>query len=247
MHWNTAITDVQAEKECIRGYDLQELIQKKSFVETIFLLLRGELPNENETRMLNAIFTAAIDHGPGTASGMTVRIVAAAKNSLHTSVAAGILAMGERHGSSIEGAAKFFQEHIGEQDIESWIKKMKERKERVPGYGHAVLTHDRRADGMFTMARETGFYGRHCLFAVEVGEILNTASSKKLPMNVDGAMAAILSDMGFPWDIMKGFFIIARVPGLVAHAYEEMTEGDGLRRLAEDDVHYTGQKERSLQ
>ena len=40
MQWKTAISHVENGKELIRGYDLKELIHKKSFVETIFLVLK---------------------------------------------------------------------------------------------------------------------------------------------------------------------------------------------------------------
>ena len=89
-------------------------------------------------------------------------------------------------------------------------------------------------------------YGKHCDFAEAVGKSLNAISSKKLPLNVDGAMAAIISDMGFDWRLAKGFFIIGRVPGLAAHVYEEKTAGDGIRRLAEDAAEYVGPGERSI-
>ena len=69
-------------------------------------------------------------------------------------------------------------------------------------------------------------------------------SSKPLPLNVDGAMAAIISDMGFDARCAKGFFIIGRVPGLVAHIFEEMTGEHGLRRLSEDETIYEGVPER---
>ncbi len=246
MKFKTSITNLNRGEEVIRGYAMKDLMQQKSFAEAIYLILRGELPNETEAKMFNAILTAAIDHGPGTVSALTARIVASAKNSLHTAVAAGILAMGERHGSAIEGAAKFFQEHADDADIDSLIKKMKEQKIRLAGYGHAILADDHRASQLLAVARELGFYGKHCASAEAVGKSLNAISSKKLPLNIDGAMAAILSDMGFPWDVMKGVFIIARVPGLVAQVYEEMTGDAGLRRLSEDDIEYVGEANKTL-
>lgn len=246
MKVTTAITDINEEKEYIRGYSLDQLMQKKTFVETIFLLLKGELPTEKQTVVLNALFTAAIDHGPGTASAQTVRIVASAKNSLHTSVAAGILAMGERHGSAIEGAAIFFQEYAHTRDIVTLAKTMKEQKVRVPGYGHSFLEEDHRSATLFTIAKEQGIHGAHCAFAEQFHQEINTIFSKKLALNIDGAMAAVLLDMGFDTRIMKGFFMIARVPGLVAHAYEEMVDDSGIRRLDQDDIVYTGPQERSF-
>lgn len=246
MQWKTSISHVANNHEIIRGYDLSDLINKKSFVETIYLILKGELPNEPQTRMLNALFTAAIDHGIGVSSAMTARTVVSTGNSLHTALAAGILSLGTLHGSAIEDATNFFQENIGVDEVDELVKKMKEQKIRLPGYGHKILTHDERSVALFTVAKETKIYGQHCELAEKVGTALNKISSKPLPLNVDGAMGAIISDMGFDWRLAKGFFIIGRVPGLVAHVYEEMTSDNGLRRLAEEEAEYLGPTSREL-
>lgn len=246
MKWSTAITDVRENKELVRGYDLGELIQKKSFVEVIYLVLRGELPSANETRMLNALFTACIDHGVGVSSALVSRLVVSTGNSLHTALASGILAFGTLHGSAVEDAAYFFQKYKNESDIGGFVKELREKKVRIPGYGHKVLEDDPRTESIFAVARDTGIYGTHCVFACAVRDALNAVSSKKLPLNVDGALAAVLLDMGFDPRLTKGFFIIGRVPGLVAHIHEEMTAGPGLRRLTEDETEYVGKEERDL-
>ena len=232
MQWKTAITKITDQGEIIRGHNLHELIREKSFVEVIFLLLRGEMPSAKETRMLNALFTACIDHGVGTPSATVARMVASTGNSLHTSLAAGIQTMGELHGGAIEGAAKFFQENKNS-NPESLVKELKEKKVRIPGYGHRVLSKDHRSVALFEVATETGFNGNHCTFALAVEDALNKISSKPLPLNIDGAMAAVLSDMGFDWKMTRGFFIIGRVPGLVAQVYEQMMSGEGMKRLGE--------------
>jgi citryl-CoA lyase len=216
------------------------LIAEHSFVEVIFFILRGEMPSKKESAMLNAMLIAAIDHGTGTASAMTARIVASAKNGMHAALAAGILAMGDLHGGAIEGAAKFFQEHKGEADVPALLARMKDAKERIPGYGHAVLTRDERSELLFSLAKKNGCYGEHCAFAESVGKSLNAISSNVLPLNIDGAMAAILLDLGFDWRLTRGVFVIARMPGLVAHVYEEMTQGEGVLRLSEDAISYIG-------
>ena len=59
-------------------------------------------------------------------------------------------------------------------------------------------------------------------------------------------MAAIISDMGFDWRMARGFFIIGRVPGLVAQVYEEMTSGGGLRRIDESEIEYTGEENKKI-
>lgn len=246
MKWTSAITDVQKGKELVRGYDLHDLIQQKSFVEVIYLVLRGELPDERSTKMMNAIFTACVDHGIGVSSALAARLVVSTGNSLHTALASGILAFGTLHGSAVEDAAYFFARHADTVEVTNLVKDLKSQKIRIPGYGHKVLEHDPRSDALFDVARQTGFYGKHCELAMIVRESLNEISSKKLPLNVDGALAAILLDMGFDPKIAKGFFIIGRVPGLIAHIYEEMQQENGLRRLTEDEAEYTGQPERAV-
>ena len=76
-------------------------------------------------------------------------------------------------------------------------------------------------------------------------ELFETAG-KKLPINVDGAIAAVISDMGFDWRLGKGFFIISRVPGLVAHAYEERSLGKPMRRLGNTNYEYNGPEPREI-
>ena len=246
MKFQTAITHITPEGERIRGYELAELAQQNSFAKAIWLLLRGEMPSVAEAKMFSALLTMAIDHGPGTASAQVTRIVASAKTSVQAAVAAGILSMGERHGGAIEGAAKFFAANHTVADVASLVKDLKDKKVRIPGYGHAILTHDARSTALLDLARELNLHGPHAAFAEKVQLELNQISSKPLPLNIDGSMASILLDLGFASQALTGVFIIARVPGLVAQANEEMTNDVGLRRLSEDEIEYTGPAPRKL-
>lgn len=238
MKFTTSITKISDGKESIRGIALSELVEKHSFIETIFLLLRSKLPNEKEVRMMNALLTAAIDHGPGTASALAARVSASAKNDVHASVAAGILGMGQRHGMAIEGVAKFLEENVSTNDVSSLVKELKAKKMRVSGYGHAILSHDERSDMLFAVARQCNVYSKYSAFAEAFGQELNAQSSKSVPLNIDGAMAAIFLDMGFSVSMMGGLFIIARIPGLVAQVIEERGSDEGLRRLDENEIVY---------
>lgn len=242
MHFKTSITNITSEgKEFVRGFDLEELAKSSNFGEAIFLLLMGKKPNENESKMWNAILVMAIDHGPGTASALTARISASAKNSVHSSLAAGLLGLGERHGLAIDGSMKFFLEHKNVLDLQALLQTMKEQKKYVPGYGHKILSVDSRAKALLEIAKETGFYKEHCIFAQRVEDTLKNTSSKALPLNIDGAMAAVLCDMNIDSTLAKGIFMIARVPGLVAHIVEEIKNDEGIRRLEPEDIEYIGE------
>jgi len=242
MKFKTALTNVQRDgTEILRGHKLGDLARNRGFVETIYLLLKGELPSEAHRKMFDAILTSVVDNGPAVASAMCARISASSKNPLHASVAAGILGLGDRHGVVIEPAMKFFYENINEQNLTGLLTKMKEQKKYAPGFGHKIFEADPRTQWLMEVARENNIFGKYCEFALKVEETLNSISSKKLPLNADGAIAAILCDMGFDQRMGNGVFVIARTAGLVAHVVEEVTNDEGIRRIEPEEIEYIGQ------
>jgi citrate synthase len=51
-----------------------------------------------------------------------------------------------------------------------------------------------------------------------VGEALARAKGKQFPINIDGALAALLLQLRFSSVVGNAVFILGRLPGLVAHA-----------------------------
>jgi citrate synthase len=93
---------------------------------------------------------------------------------------------------------------------------------------------------LFTLAEEAGAAGEFIRIARECEEVLKGQTGKLLPINVDGAIAAVLCELGIPSDIGNAFFIIARVPGLVAHIHEEKTRMKPMRKIHPEDFEYDG-------
>jgi len=241
MKIKTSITDIQDGKEIVRGHELASLMRNNSFSEIIFLILQSRLPSDDELKMFDAILGSIIDHGPAVASALAARISASAGNSMHSALAAGILGFGSRHGVAVEDAMKFLQTNASktQDELRELLADMKQKKEYVPGFGHKLFTeNDPRSVALFDIAGETNFYGKHCEFVHTLYTAINESSSKLLPINIDGAIAAILSDMGFDARLGKGIFIIGRIPGLVAHVYEEMIHDVGIRRLEQDEIEF---------
>jgi len=246
--WRTAISWHFDKEAYVRGYKLQDLVKNLTFSEAIYLVLKGELPKENEAKMLDAIFVSLVEHSIAPPSVIAARAVASGGNSLHVGVGAGILAFGEFHGGALEGAMKFLQENV-DKNPEEVVKAYLERGIRIPGYGHRYYKEfDPRSKVLLDLAKELGFYGKYVKFALEVEKAIEKIKGKKLILNVDGAIASIVSEMGFDYRLGKGFFIIGRTPGLVAHVYEELTtEKPFSKRLnEEEEVEYLGEKPREL-
>ena len=245
--WKSAITGHFEGIPHVRGYKLTEMIKKLSFTQSIWLLLKGELPNEKEEAMMSAILVASIDHGVEAPSTTVARITASCGVPLSTAVATGVAAIGDSHGGAIEQAAKTFQEIVekGKSSAEI-VEKARFKGERIPGYGHRVYDTDPRTSALLEVATKNGFKGKYIDIALEIEKELEKAVGKKLCLNIDGITAALMSEMGFDWRLGKGFFIIGRVVGLVAHVYEEQTREKPVRRVSEEDVSYDGPGKREL-
>ena len=239
MHVSTRISRITKEAETLRGHALTDLIAGRSFTETAWLALRGEFPSKDQLALFDAALVAAVDHGPAPASSIVARVVASAGNDVHTSLAAGLLAQGTLHGGAIEGAARFLAAHADAPDMDAVVRQEKEAGRRIPGFGHKLLDVDRRSAAIFARAEALGLSGRHCAAASRLEAALKASSSKPLPLNVDGAMAAAFLDLGFAPDHMRGLFAFARLPGLLAQITEERETGE-LRRLADDESEYLG-------
>ena len=107
---------------------------------------------------------------------------------------------------------------------------MRETGERMSGFGHRVHTKDPRTVRLFELAREAGVDGMHMKAARAVEKSFADAK-QALPINVDGAIGAILADLGMNPVAFNGIFMIARAPGLIAHVIEEQTREKPMRRI----------------
>jgi len=250
--WQTAITEIGPGEIRVRGYHITDMMDNLSFAQSVYLILRGELPDEKEARMMEAILVSSIDHGASPPSVLGTRTVMSGGNSLNASVAGGVLVIGDSHGGAIEQSARIMQEWAKkdgspEQLAKELVADMRANKKRMPGFGHRLHKTDPRTVKLFEIAAGLNFSGRHTDLAKAIESELEKASGRKLPINVDGAIAAVISDMGFDWRLGKGFFMISRVPGLIAHAYEEMTTEKPMRKLGNTNYEYSGPPSRKIE
>jgi len=253
--WKTKITKVEPNHLVTKGYRQEDLIGNIPFSHVVYLLLRDELPSKEHGKMMDAILTSCVDHGVTPPTAMASRVVASGGVPLPTAVAAGVLSIGDAHGGAIEKGAKFLQDGVLkakkegktiEQIAEILVKESREKKKRILGFGHRVHTSDPRTKRLFLLAEELEITGAHIKLSKAIEEELERQTGRKLPVNVDGAIAAISSDMGFDYRLGKAFFLIGRVAGLTAHVYEEQTEFKPMRKMLTADVEYDGPSEKDL-
>ena len=205
------------------------------FADAIWLLMKGEKPSEKESEIFNMVLSSSIDHGVGNPSTVSARTVQSGGNDMNTSVAAGILSLGDKHGGAIEECMEILQ---SEKSAEEIVEEYLENGDKIPGLGHKVYDdEDPRTAEIFEKAEELGLTGKHVEKMKDIQDVF--ADRKvRLVLNVDAGIAALMSDLGWEPELGKGFFIISRTPGLVAHVREEMDEPDFRREEGE----YKGEK-----
>ncbi len=185
---------------------------------------------------------------------LSARTVTSTGGSLSQAVAAGILSINDYHGGEIASCARQLG-HIAERCDQSdqaidvvaeWVLDgLKQAGERISGFGDRIHTNDPRTLQLFELAEAAGVNGPHMAAARAVERVF-TSAGKTLPLNVNGAIAAVLADLGFETTSMSGLFVIARVPGLIAHSLEERTRQRPMRKIDPNAYEYDGPPPRSL-
>jgi citrate synthase len=253
--WATGITEVAPNAIRVRGYGVEELMGRVSFARVVYLVLRGELPGEAVGRVLDAALVACVDHGATPPSTLAARTSASTGAPLNAALAVGLLSINEHHGGAIEGCMRVFDAASraqvkrglsAETAAQEAVDEHRAAGRRVPGFGHRLHTEDPRSRRLLALADEADVAGSAVALGRAVERALEATSGRRLPLNVDGAIAAVLCDLGFEPELANAFFILARLPGLAAHVLEERARERPVRRVHPTDHRYDGPPARSL-
>jgi len=253
--WKTAITGIEPNEIRLRGYRLDELLGEVSFAGGVFLLFHARLPEPAEEKLYDAMLLASIDHGVTPPSAQAARLSASTGAPLNAALAAGVLSINKYHGAAIEPAMRVFLElkekldasgQSAEEFARNFVSQALTEKRRLFGYGHRIHTQDPRTHRLFDLAAAAGKDDVYLKLASAIGEELSSQSERNLPLNVDGAIAALLCELQFPPEVCNFFFILPRVAGMTAHFLEEITREKPMRRIDPGKAVYDGPPARQL-
>jgi citrate synthase len=216
----------------MRGKDtLGEIVGVRTFSETFFFIVTGRMPSAGELVCFDACMTVLMDHGL-TPGAMVARFVEdSVPEDMQVPIAAGLLTVGNRHVGTMSGAGKLLEEAIAGDDAPAvWAERTAQRfraeRKHIPGFGHRHYNPtDPRAQRLFDVARDAGCAGQGIEIIHILSEEIDKVMGKHLTLNVTGAMGAVLTDIGWPVDAMRGVTVVSRAAGLVGHIYEEKKEG----------------------
>jgi citrate synthase len=128
---------------------------------------------------------------------------------------------------SAEVAGKFYAQVVTEGGdpaaaATAAVKALRAEKKAIPGFGHPQHSGgDPRARRLLALAKEHGMEGKHIAMLRTIEQVLPEAIGRALPINVNGAIPAVMLDAGFPLAALKGISLLARTASLIAHLQEE--------------------------
>ena len=235
---------------------LETINENESFSYVIYRAITGNKNiNEKQSRLIEAMITACVDHGVTPPSTQATLIASSTRAAYEVAVAQGIGAITDVHGGAGAKAAKFFSDCISKSKKEKislenatrdLMKEYIDSGKRIEGLGHRLHNRDPRRDVLWNFADETGVTGEHVKLSKMVTEIFSQVRGMNLPINVDGVIGAIVADMSLDPSVAKALFIYGRAAGLSAHYFEEIISQPRMRKINFDQAIYKGKEERKI-
>ncbi len=256
-YWRTAISEAAEGRILIRGYPIEEIIEKLTATEAHWLLLKGELPTPQEADIFDVVQRCSMDQQFISSAACATRFAASASRSPVSAVAAGMLASGVVTGSPrpamellYAAAERMAEENLTAEEIaRRLVAEYRERHELVPGFGHPMHRGgvEPRAETLRRVVKQKGGWAEHGELLEAIHAELERALGRKVTINLAGMIAAVYCDLDFDPLLVEAISAVGYGWALAAHAVEEIRDGVPLRVLPQElGATYTGPPERHI-
>lgn len=250
--WSTDIIDVRPGEIALRGYPIEQLIGNAGLVDTIWLMLRGELPTPAEAALLEAAMVASVDHGPQAPSIAIGRMATTCGSPVNAAMASAINVLDDVHGGPGQQCMELYLEIDAERDsaggldtaVRLVLQRRREAGEKyLPGFGHRFHPLDPRTPRLLELVDDAVaagvVEGRFAAIGRAVEGALNADRAVPIPMNIDGVTAVIYCELGLTPELGRGVFVLARSVGILAHIAEQLKQGGRIKGPTPKSIGYT--------
>ena len=217
-----------------RDADLvEDLMGKKTFTEVMLMQILGRTPRPVDLRITDVVLIVLMEHGLTPSAIATRLIYMSAPENLQGAVSAGLLAVGSSFVGTMENCARLLDRILAAADPDAEALEIarhyKGLKSPVPGFGHHLHKPvDPRAYKLLELGRAEPELAGDKLRALEsLSKAVDSVAGRPITLNATGAVAALLGEIGVPTNVMRGFAVISRAAGLVAHIVEEQNSPSG--------------------
>ncbi|MGX9933995.1 citryl-CoA lyase [Advenella kashmirensis] len=217
-----------------RDKDLvNDLIGEATFTEVMFLQIMGRKARPVDIKIVDAVLVTLMEHGL-TPSAIASRLIyMSAPENLQGAVASGLLAVGSQFVGTMENCSILLDEIIASSDQQeatlAIARRYKDQKKHLPGFGHHLhKPDDPRSLKLLDLADSEPALERQYIDALKLlSSAVDQVYARHITINATGAVAALLGAIGVPSRLMRGFAVISRAAGLVAHIAEEQNIPSG--------------------
>jgi citrate synthase len=249
------------EKRYLAGYDIEALTSKCSFIETLYLLFKQELPTQQQTQLLNALFVALCNAGPrdeairaSMAAGVSktrpehllpigLNVVGGANNGAQTVERAYIFIQQQVHKArSPNGELDF---NVLENELASLLAKFSDVKniepqlciQTIPGFSQPYGSVDnltaRLTDRIFSIVPNSNIF----IWCQAFNKKLNEYNLGISPI---GLTAAVFLQLELGARESIGLYQLLRAPGILAQGMEQTHKPiTSIPMLKDEDYHFT--------
>jgi len=208
------------------GYDLLDLMTKRSFVDVLYLLFQGELPSPDQARLLEQLMIALINPGPRHGATRAAMCAGVGKTDTGQILPIALTTLSGVHlgAAEVEAGMRFLRGEL-KNDPAATARNLLARVRPpaegdwhlAPGFGCRFGGIDPLTTQQALMLAELPAAGKCLAWGNAFAQILTEQGQGWL---VTGLAAATFADLGFQPRFGPGLFQLLNAPGLLAHGLE---------------------------
>ena len=208
------------------GYDLFELMEKRRFVDVLYLLFRGELPPKAHAVLLESLMIALINPGPRHPATRAAMNAAVSKTDIAHLLPISLSVIGGEFlgAAEVEKSMRFFRKNLKNRPDEIIAEQvLSEHKPSegdwhpIPGFGSRfgsidIMTHE--------LAQRLALLPGAGKALKWGGDLAQQLHDQQMGWLSTGLAAAVFTDLGFNARSGAGLFQLFNAPGLLAQGLE---------------------------
>lgn len=252
----STICDDRGQELLYAGMPISSVFKEEIGIGGVVSLLwfKRRLP-DYACHFIEMVLMLTADHGPAVSGAHNTIVTARAGKDLVSSLASGLLTIGDRFGGALDGAAEQFSSAF-DQGLSpaDFVESMRKQHRLILGIGHKIKSRtnpDLRVSILIDFARKHFPACTLLDYALRVEDI-TTAKKDSLILNVDGAVGVLFVDLlrncgAFSREeadeyirigTLNGIFVLGRSIGFIGHYLDQRRLKQGLYRHPWDDISY---------
>ncbi|MEX0326919.1 MAG: citrate/2-methylcitrate synthase [Puniceicoccaceae bacterium] len=237
FRWVSEIAYKNIHRIVTRGYDTTELVEEGyGVIDVMFVDFQARIPTEEEEQMLNYILILSLEDGLSMPAAMS-RLTARSKTFLTQACGASILAFGHAYGAYAAIGNRLAEAmgkvQAGEVSMEAAAAEYVREFSDDEAFGVSdLMLKDPAAKRLLARAGKLGVAGENVALMETIVKTAQEASTDPVDIDLLGAIAAVMADLGFTPEATWTLIAVTRSIGTGAHCIEEI-EREGHTRLGE--------------